>query len=113
MQLVKLTKKSKNKIEHIKLIIDFICLTSELKLSDTQKIVLTYFTSYGINENTKRLIFKSGLLSSNNSYKNILSKFKKLGLISKDEISRQYNVVNPILQKVDPVMGFLIKIENV
>ncbi len=112
MKLVKLTKKSKNKIEHIKLIIDFICLTSDLKLSETQKIVLTYFTAYGINENTKRLIFKSSLLTSNNSYKNVLSKFKKLGLILKDDVSRQYNVVNQVLQQIDPVMGFLIKIEN-
>lgn len=112
MQLIKLIKKTKNKTDHVRFIVDLICLLNDIKLSDNEKTILSYFINYKISESTKTLIFKSGLLKAINSYKNLLTKFKRLKLIEKNETTREYYVNNSILNNIENTMGILLKIDN-
>lgn len=113
MKLIRIDKNTKNKTEQLKLIISLYCVMGGVKLSDTEITILSYFILYKINENTKKLIFKSGLLKNDNSYKNLLSKFKKLGFIQKDEIKREHFVnTDAFGSPDDEVVAFSIKIDN-
>jgi len=113
MKLLKITRKTNNKAEQLKLIISLYCVMSDIKLSDTELTILSYFITYKINDSTKKLIFKSELLKNENSYKNLLSKFKKLGFIYKDEIKREYFVdEEKFSNATDEVVALVIKIDN-
>jgi hypothetical protein len=84
-----------------------------IKLSETQITILSYFISYKINESTKQLIFKSGLLKHEYSYRNLLAKFKALGFIIKDDVKREYYVdENKFGSVTDELVAFYIKIDN-
>lgn len=113
MKFIKITRKTNNKADQLKLIISLYCVMSDIKLSDTELTILSYFIKYKINESTKSLIFKSGLLKHEYAYRNILSKFKKLEFIIRDDIKREYFVNEEKFANIsDDVIGFLIKIDN-
>lgn len=113
MKLIKIDRKTNNKAEQLKLVISLYCVMSDIKLSETELTILSYFITYKINDTTKKLIFKSNLLKNDNSYKNLLSKFKKLGFIQKDEIKREYFVNEEKFgNATDDVIGILIKMDN-
>ena len=113
MELLKINRKTNNKAEQLKLIISIFCVIMDIKLSETELTILSYFINYGINDKTKELIFKSDLLKNDNSYKNLLSKFKKLGFIKKDDIKREYYVNKEKFgNTTDEEIGILIKMDN-
>lgn len=113
MKLIKINRKTNNKAEQLKLIISLYCVMSDVKLSETELTILSYFITYKISESTKKLIFKSNLLKNDNSYKNLLSKFKKLGFIWKDENKREYFVNEDAFGNADDdVVSLLIKMDN-
>ncbi len=111
MNVIKITKRTKTKLEHTKLIVAIYCLLSGIKISDTESTIYSYFIIYKINDSTKKLIFDSELIHNNNSYKNILSKLKKLGLIQKNE-RREYFVGIDVLKSIESTVGFILKIDN-
>lgn len=108
--LIKIDKKTTNKIEQAKTVASLFCNIYNIKLSDTELSVLAYFMVYKITEQTKQLILKSKVLLSINSYDNLLSKLKKLGLVYKK------NKTNLITEKLNfelsSVIGIIIKIDN-
>jgi len=113
MKLLKITRKTNNKQEQLRLIISLYCIMSDIKLSETELTILSYFIVNKINDSTKKLIFKSGLISHEATYKNMLSKFKKLGFIIKDDIKREYFVNEEKFgNATDDVIGLLVKIDN-
>lgn len=112
MQLVKVKKKTNNKVEQAKLLIALFCLLTGIKLSDTELTVLSYFMVYKINRKTKDLILSSGILKSEDSLKNTLSKLKKFGMLVKNIDSKEYSLRKDLNFTLDPVMGMLIKIDN-
>lgn len=112
MQLVKIQKKTNGKIDQAKVILSIFCLLSGINLSDTELTVLAYFLVYKINQNTKELILKSQVLKSEDSLKNTISKLKKFGLLKKSATSREYLLNESVSIPLEPVIGFLIKIDN-
>jgi len=111
MQLIKINKKTNNKIEQAKALISVYCLLSSIKLSDTDITVLSYFMVYKITQGTKDLILKSRILQSVESIKNTMSKLKGVGLIKKVAIN-QYLVNDNLNVNLDNVVALLIKIDN-
>src|ERR1019366_1813750 len=111
MQLIKINKKTNNKIEQAKALISVYCLLSSIKLSDTDTTVLSYFMVYRITQNTKDLILKSKILQSIDSIKNTMSKLKSVGLIRKVSMN-EYLINDNLNVNLDNVVALLIKIDN-
>jgi hypothetical protein len=112
MQLVKIKKKTNSKVEQAKVLIAMFCLLINVKLSDTELTVLAYFMVYRINRKTKDLILSSGLLKTEDSLKNTMSKLKKFGMLVRDTESKEYTLRKDLDFTVNPVVGILIKIDN-
>jgi hypothetical protein len=112
MQLVKIGKKTSSKVEQAKALIAIFCLLSNIKLSDTELTVLAYFMVYKINRKTKDLILSAGILKSEDSLKNTLSKLKKFGMLVRGVDSKEYSLRKELDFGLNPVMGVLIKIDN-
>lgn len=110
--LIKLQRKTINKLEMIKKIVSIFCLLKDIKLSDTDITVLSYFILYGINEKTKKLIVDSKLLN-HDSIKNTMSKLRSFDLIKKSEFRRKEDYLNEAFNfPLDNVVGLMIKIDN-
>jgi hypothetical protein len=112
MRLVKIKKKTNSKVEQAKVLIALFCLLINIKLSDTELTVLAYFMVYRINRKTKDLILSSGILKTEDSLKNTMSKLKKFGMLVRNVDSKDYTLRKDLDFGVDPVMGVLIKIDN-
>ncbi len=112
MQFIKIKKKTNSKVEQAKVLIAMFCLLINIKLSDTELTVLAYFMVYHINRKTKDLILSSGLLKTEDSLKNTMSKLKKFGMLVRDTESKEYTLRKDLNFSVEPVMGMLIKIDN-
>lgn len=112
MQLIKIKKKTSNKVEQAKTLIAMFCLMSNIKLSETELTVLAYFMVYRINRKTKDLILHSGILKSEDSLKNTLSKLKKFGMLVREVDSKEYSLRKELDFILQPMIGMLIKIDN-
>lgn len=112
VQLIKVEKRAVGKIEQAKIALSIFCLLSDIKLSDTELTVLSYFLVYKDSEATRNLILKSELLKTEDSLGNTISKLKKFGLLKKDGITKEYTVNSKINFQPDLVIGMLIKIDN-
>jgi len=112
MQVVTIKKKTNGKVEQAKKVIAIFCLLMEIKLSDTELTVLAYFMVYKINRKTKDLILSSGILKSEDSVKNTLSRLKKFGMLKRPIDSDEYVLNDKINIALNPVVGILIKIDN-
>lgn len=112
MQLLKVKKRTNSKVDQAKVLIGLFCLLLNVKLSETELTVLAYFMVYKINRRTKDLILSSGLLKSEDSLKNTMSKLKKFGMLVREPDSKEYSLRADLNFGLDPVMGLLIKIDN-
>lgn len=112
MQIIKAVKKTKGKIEQAKTVINIFCMLSDIKLSEAELTAVAYFLVYGNNNDVKELILKSNIFKSEDSLKNTISKLKKIGLLKKSPTNKEYHVHDRLNFKLDPVIGFLIKIDN-
>lgn len=112
MQLVTIKKKTNGKVEQAKKVIALFCLLMDIKPSDTELTVLAYFMVYKINRRTKDLILSSGILKSEDSIKNTMSRLKKFGLLKRPIDSKEYILNEKINITLNPVVGILIKIDN-
>lgn len=111
MQLVRIIKKTSNKIDQAKVIIAIFCLLSEIKLSDTELTVLAYFMVYGMNPETDELIVKSRLHTPF-SLNNTKSKLTRFGLIKKNQSTKKHQINERLSVKPENQIGMLIKIDN-
>lgn len=110
MQLVKIIKKTNNKIDQAKAILAIFTLLSDMKLSDSDLSILAYFMVYGINDETENLIIKSRIQAAG-SLANTMSRLKKFNLIKKLP-NKTYELNEKLQLKMDTEIGMLIKIDN-
>jgi len=109
--LLKLSKKSKTKIDQAKIILSVLCLLSDISLSDTELTTLSYFIVYGLTEKTKSLILSGKILKTEDSLRNAMTKFRKFGLIKKNE-RKEDLLADQISFPLTDVFGILIKVDN-
>lgn len=96
MQVLKLKKKTSNKIDMIRTVLRLYCYLSEIKITNTELMVMSYFINYGVKKSTKKLILSSEILRSINSLENTVTKLRKLGFLIKDTIE-ETTIVRPDL----------------
>ncbi|XAI97423.1 hypothetical protein [Leptolyngbya phage Lbo-JY46] len=110
--LIKILKKTQSKLDMVVQIVTVYCFLSQIKISETDIKVMSYFIIYGINEKTKKLIVDSKLLNAD-SIKNSMSRLRKLGLIHKSEFRRKEDYIKKELDiSVEDIIGMMIKIDN-
>lgn len=110
--LIKLQRKTSTKLEMVKKIVSIYTIMKDIKLSDTDITVLSYFIIYGINEKTKKLIVDSKLLNAD-SIKNTMSKLRAFDLIKKSEFRRKEDYLNEAFNfPLENIIGLMIKIDN-
>lgn len=80
---VKMKHKAANSFDMVKLVVQFIATTKGLILSNTEVFALTYFVVNGYNKITREELITNKLLKSVNAVANLVSKFRKYGIIQK------------------------------
>lgn len=110
--LVKISKDVSTKLSMAKLIIKIVLCFNDVKLSDTETTVLSYFMVYGVNTDTKSLIIKSQVCKNIANVKTIMVKLKKLELIYKDDLNGKVYVAEVFKLKLNPVMGIYLRINS-
>lgn len=93
--LIKLQKNIDNKADLIKSFLVIYCYMNDIKLSDNEKTILSYFILYGIKKETIELIIKSKL-SNEDSLKNVMSKLRKHNFIKRvnktDILNKEFDI---------------------
>lgn len=93
--LIKLQKTIENKAELVKSFLYVYCYMNDIKLSDSERTIMSYFILYGIKKETVELIIKSKL-SNEDSLKNVMSKLRKHNFIKRvnktDVINKEFDL---------------------
>lgn len=104
---IKLKKEVRNKADLIKSTLFIYCYVNNIRLSDSELTIMSYFILYGIKKETIDLIIKSKL-SSEDSLKNILSKLRKYGFINR--VNKTDYVNDKFKINADGTIAILLKI---
>lgn len=102
----------KTKIELAKAILSVALCFNNLKLSETEATVMSYFMVYGITSQTKNLLIKAEVCKNINNIKTVMVKLKKLGLIYKDDFYGKVLVSNALNFDITPTVGMYLKVET-
>lgn len=78
------TFRTKNKLDMATFMVRLVSMLKGIQLSKNEVLILSHFMLEGYNKVTKEHIVEYKLLTSPQSVANIVSKFKKYGLIVKD-----------------------------
>ena len=73
-----------NSFDMIKTTLKLISLCKNLILSDTELYALTYFVIHGLNKITKEDLITTKIIKSKNGVWNMLTKFRTMGIIKKE-----------------------------
>lgn len=116
MQVIKLKKKTSNRMELVTLVLTMYCLLSNVKINRTELQVLSYLVVYGIRKSTKDMIIRSQILTSYNSLENTITRLRKMGLIVRDRdglpIVRQEIAIQQDKDKPLDKIGLMVQLEN-
>lgn len=111
MNLIKLERKTGDKIEQIQLLIEIYLLLKDVKITKSEKTILAYFCHYGISSKTEKLLYETKIIESNYTYKNIISKFNKLQFIERSGKGK-YFICDNVLNSIEDKFALLVKIDN-
>lgn len=96
--------KTSSEFEMVKTVVKFIAVTKTLSLSDTEVFALAYFITKGFNKVTREELIDNKLLKTQNAVANLISKFRKYGIIIKttkgEELSADFSFYQPGLEAV-------------
>lgn len=114
MKGFKIEKKTKTKMEQIRLVISILCTVNGIILSDTQLITLCYFVVYGLNKQTDDLIIRSGVVKNKKILNNIKTFLCNLQFLKRnDKEYRTYTLnMNKDFSIDDNDIRMLIKLDN-
>jgi hypothetical protein len=114
MKGLKIEKKTKTKVEQIRLVVAIICLLNDIILSDTQLLALCYMIVYGISRQTDELIIRSGIVKDKKVLSNVKTKLCKKGFLKRnDKEYRTYTLnLNKDFSIDDNDIRMLIKLNN-
>ena len=86
---VGMKSKVDNSFDMLKLTIQLISVSKGFVLSDTQIFALTYFVMHGYNKVTREELLQNKLLKTKNALSNLISEFRKFGIIKKTTLSEE------------------------
>lgn len=109
MQLIKLNKKVTSTTDLLKDALFIYCYMNRISISDSELTTLSYFITYGFNQDTIDLVIKSKILKQS-SLKNTLSKFRKYGFLIRVNKNDYLNEEFKFQQNSE--IGLLLRITN-
>lgn len=112
MQVLRLKKNTDNKIELANITLRTYCLLHNIKINETNTLVMSYFMVYGLNKSTKEMILRSKILNAPNSIENTLTVLRKKGLVKK-LINGQNDIIDELKIIVRDKIGIIIQLENI
>lgn len=101
-----------SKIEFAKIIVQVATCFNNIKLSETEITVLSYFIVYGVNQQSKNLIVTSMVCKNLANIKTIMVKLKKLNLIYKDDLNGKVYVAKVLKFELNSSVGIYLKVSN-
>lgn len=95
--------KASNTFDMVKLTLHLITLLKQISLSETELYSLTYFVINGLNTITREELITTKIIKTKNGVANIVSKFRRIGIIRKegykDVISSEYQIPTKVSGK--------------
>ena len=101
--------KVSNSVELTKLIVRYILLSKNFYLSETEIHALTHFIVKGFSSKTREELISFKLLKSRNVESNLISKFRKYGIIVKHNFGERLH--SDFSFNVDGIDGVFIKVK--
>jgi hypothetical protein len=96
--------KMSSEFEMVKTVAKFLTTSKNLVLSDTELYALTMFIIKGYNKVVKEELITIKLLKSSNAVANLLSRFRKFGILNKtvkgEELSEDYKFYSENLKAI-------------
>lgn len=84
-----------DEFEMVKIVTNLLVITKKLSFSNTELFALTFFIVKGYNKVTKEELVSNKLLKTHNAVANLVSKFRKYGIIVKsikgEELHSDFN----------------------
>lgn len=111
MRVLKLTKKTESKVELASLMLNIYCKLADIRVTETELIVMGYFMVYGISKQTKELIVRSEILKSRGSVENMMTALRGKKLLVKVE-DEGTKLIPSLNFPIENGMGLIIKLEN-
>jgi hypothetical protein len=87
--LFKKSLKTKNKIDQIRKAVKIIAVINDVRVSDTEAIILTHFILEGYNKVSREEIIKQKLVKNVNILANTLSSLRSRGLLVKNSFKEE------------------------
>lgn len=110
--LIRMVKSVSTKIELAKAIVFIAICFNNIKLSDTEATVLSYFMVYGVSQQTKNLLIKAGVCKNINNIKTVMVKLKRLEFIYKDDFDGKVKVASNLDFELTPTIGIYLKLDH-
>lgn len=87
--LFKKIVKTQNKIDQIKRSVKVICILNNLKISDTEAMIITHFILEGFNKVSREEIINQKLVKSYNDLANRISSLRGKGIFVKNKFKEE------------------------
>ena len=111
--LVEVKKRTESKIDKVKLLITILCLVNEIKISETEIAVLSYYIVYKIKPETDKLLIESGVVEKQRTLRNIKSNLLNTGFLKRSkDYYNSYSLNMDSNFSADDKINLLIKIDN-
>lgn len=112
VSFIKLSKTVATKLDLAKAIAGLYVCFNNIKLSDTELTMLSYFMVYGITPQCKDLIVRAEICKNLANTKPLMSNLKKIGLIYKDDLNSKMYVSKNLNFELTPTIGLFLKVDN-
>lgn len=110
--LFKKVVKTQNKIDQIKKSVKIIAILNDIKLSETEVIIITQFILEGFNKVSREEILNQKIVKNYNNLANIISSLRAKGLIIKKQFKEELCDDFLKLKESHDKLGLLIQLDN-
>ena len=111
--LIEVKKRTKSKIDKVKLLITILCLVNEIEISETEISVLSYYIVYKIKPETDKLLLDTSVVINKKTLKNIKTNLLKAGFLKRSkDFYNSYSLNMDNTFSADDKINILLKIDN-
>lgn len=110
--LFKKVVKTQNKIDQVKKAIKILAILNDIKISETESVILTEFILEGFNKVSRESILEHKLVKNYNNLANIISSLRGKGLIVKNGFKEDLSADLLSLRNCNDKLGLLLSLDN-
>lgn len=110
--LFKKAIKTYNKIDQIKRSVKIISILNNIKIGDTEAVVLTHFILEGFNKITREAIINQKIVKNTANLANIISSLRNKGIIIKEGFKEDLSKDFKALRTSSDKLALLLQLDN-